>query len=83
MSRGILSGGFCPGGFCPGGFCPRTVGNTSHFQMIQSTLQQEPAFTGNLITMLRSLKNTTFSTAFQRTSDIMKNVKRIFETSDT
>ena len=39
--------------------------------------------TGNLITMLRLLKNTTFSTAVHRSFDIMKNVKAIFETSDT
>ena len=33
--------------------------------------------------MLRLLKNTTFLTAVHRASDIMKNVKAIFETSDT
>ena len=33
--------------------------------------------------MLRLLKNTTFSTAVDRTSDIIKNLRPIFETSDT
>ena len=33
--------------------------------------------------MLRLLKNTTFSTAIDRTSDSIKNVRTIFETSDT
>ena len=39
--------------------------------------------TGNLITMLRLVKNTTFSTAVHCTSDIIKNVRTNFETSDT
>ena len=38
--------------------------------------------TGNLITMLGLLKNTTFSTAVHRASDIMKDVRTKFETSD-
>ena len=38
--------------------------------------------TGNLITMLCLLKNTTFSTAVHRVSDI-KDVRTKFETSDT
>ena len=38
--------------------------------------------TGNLITMLGSLKNRTFSTAVHRTSDIIKDVRTKFETSD-
>ena len=33
--------------------------------------------------MLRVVKNTTFSTAVHRASDIIKNVRTIFETSDT
>ena len=41
------------------------------------------SFTGNLITMLRLLKNTTFSTVVHRASDIIKNVRTKFETSDT
>ena len=40
-------------------------------------------FTGNLITMLRLLKNKTFSNASHRVSDIIQNVRIIFETSDT
>ena len=39
--------------------------------------------TGNLITMLRLLKNKKFSTAVERASDIIKNGRMIFETSDT
>ena len=39
--------------------------------------------TGKLIRMLHLLKNTKFSTALHHASDIMKNVKAIFETSDT
>ena len=33
--------------------------------------------------MLRLLKNTTFLTAVDRASDIIKNLRTIFETSDT
>ena len=33
--------------------------------------------------MLPLLKNTTFSTAVDHTSDIIKNLRTIFETSDT
>ena len=33
--------------------------------------------------MLPLLKNTTFSTAVDRASDIIKNLRTIFETSDT
>ena len=33
--------------------------------------------------MLRLLKNTTFLTAVDHASDIIKNVRTIFETSDT
>ena len=36
-----------------------------------------------IITMLRLLKNMTFSTAVHRPSDIIKNVRTTFETSDT
>ena len=39
-------------------------------------------FVGNLIMMLRLVKNTTFSIAFHRTSDIIKNVT-IFEILNT
>ena len=39
--------------------------------------------TGNLITMLRLLKNTTFSTALHRVSDIIENLRTVFENSDT
>ena len=39
--------------------------------------------TGNLITMLGLLKNAAFSTAVHRASDIIKDVKTKFETSDT
>ena len=39
--------------------------------------------TGNLLTMLHLLKNTIFSTAIHRVSDIIQNVRIIFETSDT
>ena len=39
--------------------------------------------TDNLITMLGLLKNTTCSTAFHRASDIIKDVRIKFETSDT
>ena len=41
-------------------------------------------FTGNLITIgwLRLLNKTIFSTAVHRTSDIIENVRTIFETSD-
>ena len=38
--------------------------------------------TGNLITMLYLLKNETFSTPVHHASDIIKNARRIFETSD-
>ena len=38
--------------------------------------------TGNLITMLSLLKNTTFFTAVHCAFDIIKNVRTIFETSD-
>ena len=41
------------------------------------------AFTDNLITMLWLLKNTTFSTAIDSVSDIMQNVRIIFEISET
>ena len=37
----------------------------------------------NLITMLGLLKNTTFSAAVHRASDIIKDVRTKFETSDT
>ena len=40
-------------------------------------------FTGNAITMLRLLKNAIFSSAIHRDSDIIKNVRTIFETLDT
>ena len=36
------------------------------------------SFTGKLITMLRLLKNTTFSTSVHRVTDIIKNVRTIF-----
>ena len=39
-------------------------------------------FTGNLITIPRSVKNTIFSSAVHRASDI-KNLRTIFETLDT
>ena len=39
--------------------------------------------TGNLITMLDLLKNRTFSAAVHRISDIKKNLRTKFETSDT
>ena len=39
--------------------------------------------TGNLIAMLRLLKNKTFSTASRRPSHIIQNVRIIFETLDT
>ena len=39
--------------------------------------------TGNVIMMLCLLKNTTFSTAIHRTSDIIKDGRTKFETSDT
>ena len=38
---------------------------------------------GNLITMLRLLKITTFSTAVHYASDMVKDVRTKFETSDT
>ena len=38
---------------------------------------------GNLITMLGLLKNTTFSTAEHLASDIIKDVRTKFKTSDT
>ena len=37
----------------------------------------------NLIMILLQLKNTTFSAAVHRPSDIIKSVRAIFETSDT
>ena len=40
-------------------------------------------FTGNLITMLRLLKISIFSTAIHHVSDIIQNVRIIFETLDT
>ena len=39
--------------------------------------------TGNLITMLGLLKNTTFSTAVHCASNIIKDVRTKFESSDT
>ena len=42
----------------------------------------DTCITGNLNTMLRLLKNTTFSTAVHCTFDIIKNVRTIFETLD-
>ena len=39
--------------------------------------------TGNLITVLGLLKNTTCSTAEHHSSDIIKDVRTEFETSDT
>ena len=41
------------------------------------------ALTGNLITMLHLLKNETSSNASHVVSDIIQNVRIIFETSDT
>ena len=40
-------------------------------------------FIGHLIKMLRLLTNTTFSTAIHCASDSIKDIKTIFETSDT
>ena len=42
----------------------------------------DTCITGNLIMMLRLLKNTTFSTAVYCAFGIIKNVRTIFETSD-
>ena len=41
------------------------------------------SFTGNLITMLRLLKNTIFLSTVHRASDIIKNVRPVSETLDT
>ena len=44
---------------------------------------KQVCITGNLFTMLLLLKNTTFSTAIHRVSDIIQTVRIIVETSDT